>query len=98
MSPPARLSSREITDALAVLPEWSHVDNALVRNFTFTTFADGLRFVASVGTLAEAMNHHPDIDIRFRQVRVRCTTHDVGGVTQLDCALARACDEQAGER
>ncbi len=55
-------------------------------------FAAALQFVNAVGAAAEAANHHPDIDIRWNTVRLALTTHDSGGVTLLDLALAGAID------
>ena len=55
-------------------------------------FADALAYVNAVGALAEEMNHHPDIDIRWNRVTLRLSTHDAGGLTQADLELARRID------
>ena len=55
-------------------------------------FADALAYVNAVGALAEEVDHHPDIDIRWNTVRLALTTHDSGGLTLLDLALAGAIE------
>lgn len=78
------------------LPEWKVVDNALVRSVEKATFMDGIRLVATVAQLAESMNHHPDIDIRYRTITFKVTSHDAGGLTDDDLVLARHIDTAAG--
>ena len=56
------------------------------------SFPDAVAFVVQVGFLAEAANHHPDVDIRWRTVHLALTTHDAGGLTALDVELARRID------
>jgi len=74
-----------------VTPEgWSEVDGALERTFELASFPDALAFVNSVGELAEAENHHPDIAIHYRRVTLRWWTHTAGGVTDRDRELAAA--------
>ncbi|NIK57141.1 4a-hydroxytetrahydrobiopterin dehydratase [Kribbella shirazensis] len=78
------------------LPEWKVVDNALVRSVKRDTFLDGIRLVATVAQLAESMNHHPDIDIRYTTITFRVSSHDAGGITDDDLVLARHIDTAAG--
>ena len=63
------------------------------RTYVLPNFRASLAFVAFVGELAEAKNHHPDIDIRYNQVTLRLSTHDAGGITAKDFELARLVDE-----
>ena len=77
------------------LPQWKVVDKELVREVKAPTFLDGIRLVATVAQLAESMNHHPDIDIRWRTTRWLLTTHDAGGLTQLDIELAHRISDAA---
>lgn len=71
------------------VPEgWREEDGALVREFELESFPAAIAFVSSVAELAERENHHPDIDIRYRRVLVRWTTHSAGGVTERDRELA----------
>jgi 4a-hydroxytetrahydrobiopterin dehydratase len=79
------------------LPEWKVVDNALVRTVEKATFMEGIRLVATVAQLAESMNHHPDIDIRWRTVTFRVTSHEAGGITDDDLVLARHIDTATGQ-
>jgi 4a-hydroxytetrahydrobiopterin dehydratase len=69
-------------------PDWREEDGALVREFEFPSFADAIGFVDRIAEAADAANHHPDIDIRYRRVLVRWTTHSAGGITERDHQLA----------
>ena len=88
----AKLSDLEIQRALGSLPGWSRRGDVLTKAFTFPTFAEGIGFVQRVATAADAMNHHPDIDIRYTRVLFTLSTHDAGGITENDLALARAIE------
>ena len=70
------------------MDDWQERDDALVRELEFPTFADAIAFVNRLAELAESENHHPDVDIRYRRVTVRWTTHSAGGVTERDRELA----------
>ena len=78
------------------LPEWKVEENALVRSVKKDSFLDGIRLVATVAQLAESMNHHPDIDIRYTTITFRVSSHDAGGITDDDLVLARHIDTAAG--
>jgi 4a-hydroxytetrahydrobiopterin dehydratase len=67
---------------------WEEIDGALVRVFEFESFPLAIDFVARLAEAAESANHHPDIDIRYRRVTVRWTTHSEGGVTDRDREMA----------
>ncbi len=71
---------------------WTHEGDELTTTVKLHDFAAALEFVRAVGAAAEAANHHPDIDIRYNKVRLALTTHDSGGITLLDLALAGAID------
>ena len=78
------------------VPEgWSEVDSALMREFSFAGFGEAIAFVQRVATLAQAEDHHPDIDIRFKRVTLRWSTHSAGGVTERDRELAARSAELA---
>jgi len=81
----------ELAQACADLTEWEVAD-ALVRTHQFATFPDAVAAVAEVAAIAEGMDHHPDIDIRWRTVTFTCVTHSAGGITDLDVQLATAID------
>ena len=84
----ARLSEDEITAGLAGLPGWERRDDEIQKTFELASFPDAVAFVTRVGFLAEKANHHPDLDVRWRKVRVGLSTHDEGGITGRDLGLA----------
>jgi len=88
------LNEEEIAARLRDLPDWRVEDGALTRSFAFQDFRAALAFVNRVGERAEEAGHHPEIDIRYNRVRLRLVTHDAGGLTALDFALAAAADRQ----
>jgi 4a-hydroxytetrahydrobiopterin dehydratase len=73
--------------------EWPEVDDGLEREFEFESFPAAIAFVDRLAEVAEAEDHHPDIDIRYRRVLVRWTTHSAGGITDRDRELAARTDE-----
>jgi 4a-hydroxytetrahydrobiopterin dehydratase len=92
----AILSQQEITAELRQLPGWSLAGKAIERRYEFPDFAAALAFVNRIGELAEAANHHPDIDIRYNKVVLSLVSHDAGGVTARDMKMARTINEQQG--
>jgi 4a-hydroxytetrahydrobiopterin dehydratase len=68
--------------------DWQEQDDALAREFELPSFPAAIDFVMRLGELAESENHHPDIDIRYRRVIVRWTTHSEGGITEKDRQMA----------
>jgi 4a-hydroxytetrahydrobiopterin dehydratase len=89
----ARLSDDQVTARLAELPEWERRGDEIVRSYQAPSFLEGIAFVRRLAELAEAANHHPDIDIRWRTVRIALTTHDDGGLSAKDFALAAQIDD-----
>jgi 4a-hydroxytetrahydrobiopterin dehydratase len=87
------LSAAEITVSLSRVPDWQVEAGTLVRTLVFKDFCAALRFVNQVGELAEAAGHHPDIDIRYNRVRLGLVTHDAGGISEKDFALAAETDK-----
>jgi 4a-hydroxytetrahydrobiopterin dehydratase len=85
--PPA--TDAEIATALAGLAGWGRIGDEIVKEFQLESFPAAIAFVVRVGFCAEQANHHPDIDVRWRTVRIALTTHDAGGLTEKDFALAR---------
>ncbi len=88
-----RLDVEEIDRQLGDLPGWSGGPDALSREASFPDFPAAIRAVDEIAVVAEAMDHHPDIDIRWRTLRITVSTHSAGGVTQLDIELAYRVDE-----
>jgi 4a-hydroxytetrahydrobiopterin dehydratase len=82
------LNDDEVTTQLAGLPGWSRTGDSIVATFEAPDFPAAIRLVEAAADEAEQMNHHPDIDIRWRTTHWRLSTHDAGGLTQLDIELA----------
>jgi 4a-hydroxytetrahydrobiopterin dehydratase len=90
--PVQKLEDAKIILALMSVPEWQRQGGAITRTFQFKDFPAAIQFVAAVAGLAEQAWHHPDIDIRWNKVTLTLSTHDAGGLTEKDFALARQCD------
>jgi 4a-hydroxytetrahydrobiopterin dehydratase len=91
-----KLSDLEIQRALGRLGGWSRRGDVLVKSYTFASFSDSVAFVNRVAKTADAMNHHPDIDIRYTKVTCTLSTHDAGGITDDDLRLAEAIEKVVG--
>ena len=89
----ALATADELADFLKQHPRWRIEGGQLTRTFELGTFLDAIGFVQRVAQVAEEQDHHPDIDIRWRKVTLRLITHDAGGLTWRDVAVASACDE-----
>ena len=88
-----KLSDTEVTARLSELDNWQLTDGKLLKSFTFDTFVQAFGFMSSVALLAEAMSHHPDWSNVYNHVTIGLTTHDLGGITEWDFALAKQIDE-----
>ncbi|MBV9141330.1 MAG: 4a-hydroxytetrahydrobiopterin dehydratase [Pseudonocardiales bacterium] len=82
----------QVTGALKGLTDWQRDGNEIVRTAKLPSFPAAIEVVRAVAEIAEARNHHPDIDIRWRTVTFRCSTHSQGGITGLDIELAGEID------
>ncbi len=91
-----RIPESEVANWLTQVPNWTREGAEIVRTFQFKNFREALAFVVHVGMLAERMDHHPDIEIRYKQVTLRLSTHSAGGLTENDFKLARQIDQVAG--
>jgi 4a-hydroxytetrahydrobiopterin dehydratase len=90
--PPQKLSDLEIQRALGTLTGWMRRGDTLTKTYTFERFADGISFVDRVAKVADQMNHHPDIDVRYTKVVMTLSTHDAGGITSSDLKLAESME------
>ena len=90
---PRLLDDEEISRQLGELDGWSGDTTALRRTVQAADFPTAIRIVDAVAEVAEEMNHHPDIDIRWRKLHFTLVTHAAGGVTQFDVELAHRIDE-----
>lgn len=93
-----KLSADAIEQALAGLAGWTREqgDTAIVKEFRFKTFSEAFGFMARVALAAEKLDHHPEWSNVYNKVQVRLTTHDAGGLTQLDFDLAKKMERIAG--
>jgi 4a-hydroxytetrahydrobiopterin dehydratase len=90
------LTDDQIDAALADLTDWTREGgDAIRRDVTAATFADGIALVDRVAAAADERNHHPDIDIRWTTITFRLSTHSAGGLTANDIDLAREIDRLA---
>ena len=90
------LSQEEIDRALArELPQWTQEGDTITRSVRAPSFMDGIRLVQQVAEVAEELDHHPDIDIRWTTVTFTLSTHSVGGLTMRDLRLAGDIDRLA---
>jgi 4a-hydroxytetrahydrobiopterin dehydratase len=88
-----RIPEAELAGYLARAPQWAREGIEITRTFTFRNFREAMGFVVQVALLAERADHHPDIDIRYKQVTLRLSTHSAGGLTEKDFALAQQIDQ-----
>lgn len=93
-----KLAADERAQALAQVPAWALVDgrDAISRSFKFKDFNEAFGFMARAALTAERMNHHPEWFNVWNRVDVTLSTHDAGGLTELDIKLATAMDAFAG--
>lgn len=88
-----KLSQAEVAEKLVDLEGWIADGDVIKRRFKFANFAESLDFVNKVGAIAEEADHHPDITFGWGYAEIALTTHDRGGVTDVDLALARRVDD-----
>ena len=90
---PPRLSPDELTAALSGLPSWAGDGAGIRRTVELPGFPDAVAALVRIAFVAEQMDHHPDVDLRWRRLHLTLVTHSAGGVTELDLELARRIDE-----
>lgn len=96
MARPSKLPSDQVDAWLSSHTGWAREGDALVRAYTFPDFGAALGFTVRIGMVAEKRDHHPDVHLGWGKAKVVWTTHDAGGITQLDLDLAEASDRIAG--
>ena len=92
----AKLSDGEVQAGLDDLTDWRREGDEIVKDFELETFPAVIDLVVRIADLAEAADHHPDLDIRYNKLHVALTSHDAGGLTARDLALAAEIDAAAG--
>ena len=85
----ALLNEKQIVAQLKSVKGWKRIEDEIQRTFVHKDFVHAMGFVQSMALLAEKMNHHPDIDIRWNKVTLTLSTHSAGGLTDKDFLLAK---------
>jgi 4a-hydroxytetrahydrobiopterin dehydratase len=88
-----KMTGSDIEDRLKATDGWTLEGDVLFKRFSFENFAGSLAFVNRVGEIAEAADHHPDITFGWGYAELRTTTHDRGGVTEVDFSLVEKIDQ-----
>jgi 4a-hydroxytetrahydrobiopterin dehydratase len=83
-----KMAQSEIEQALRGAPGWERQGDSITRTFTLASFPEAMLFAAAVGNLAQRADHHPDILIQYKRVKLTLSTHTAGGLTAKDFALA----------
>lgn len=94
----AKLTATQIKTALPRIPAWKKKNATIHRTYEFTDFVAAMTFVNRTARLAEKACHHPDIDIRWNRVTLFLSTHDEGGLTEKDFALAEKLEQAADSK
>lgn len=87
-----KLSLEEINAGLNKLNSWSYKDNYIDKNFVFEDFNEAFGFMSRIALLSEKLQHHPDWSNVYNKVHIRLSTHDAGGITELDIRMAAQID------
>ena len=85
---PYLLKEEEIKELAAKIPGWEIHTKYIERNIIFEDFVDAFSFITKVALIAEKYNHHPNWDNVYSKVRIKLSTHDLGGISSLDQVLA----------
>lgn len=92
-----KMTESQIEAELANTPDWGETSGQIQRTYQFPDFKASMAFVDTLAEYAERMQHHPDILIRYNKVTISVSTHDAGGITPKDFALAQEADKIAGQ-
>ncbi|MGI9628104.1 MAG: 4a-hydroxytetrahydrobiopterin dehydratase [Longimicrobiales bacterium] len=87
-----KLKMDQIKTWIAAQSGWSYKDKSIRKEYAFSSFRDSIVFVNRIASIADDLDHHPDIDVRYSKVKLTISTHDSGGVTQKDLSLAEKID------
>jgi 4a-hydroxytetrahydrobiopterin dehydratase len=90
---PQKLTPEQIASGASTLRDWEVKENALTKKFRFANFSEAFAFMTRVGMQAEKLDHHPDWRNVYNTVEVSLSTHDAGGITELDLKLAAFIDK-----
>ena len=90
----SKLTTAAVKSGLEKLPGWSVSGESIVKQYTFPSFLEAMKFVNRVADVAEQEDHHPDILINYRRVTLTLSTHSEGGLTQKDFDLAATIEKR----
>lgn len=90
-----KISDDKAKARLAEIPGWTLADSKLTREFQFANFVEAFGFMSRAALVAEKMDHHPEWFNVYKKVRVQLTTHECGGISDRDFALAKAMNKLA---
>ena len=88
------LSEKQIEEQLRRLPNWYRSGEAIQKLYTLASFLEAIDFINAIVPLAEAADHHPEIHNVYNRVTITLATHDAGGITEKDTALAEKIEQQ----
>jgi len=84
-----KLNDHQVAEEMAVFPGWCIENGQLTKTFEFGSYKDGVVFASAIGFVADKLDHHPDITITYRKVKIAVNTHSVDGISPYDFELAR---------
>ena len=90
---PYLLQNEELKDLLAKIPRWEIISNHIEREFNFRDFIEAFSFMTKIALICEKHNHHPNWENVYSKVIIRLSTHDLGGITNLDQTIASEINE-----
>ena len=93
-----KLSEAEILERLPKAKDWERHGDMLVRSWQFPSFRRAMEFVNQVAAISEKADHHPDMIVSYRNVRMELSTHDAGGLTERDFTLAAQINDVSTDR
>lgn len=85
------LTDEEIEESMP--GDWERAGDEIVRSYEFDSYLEGVGFAAGIGGIAQEAFHHPEITIGWREVEIRLTNHEAGGITEKDTSLAERFDD-----
>ena len=90
---PYLLQNEELKELVALIPGWKIVANYIEREFKFDNFIEAFSFMTKIALICEKHNHHPEWENVYSKVMIKLSTHDLGGVTNLDQTIASEINE-----
>lgn len=88
-----RLSDAEISQRLQTLPGWKREGKTIIYSHTFNNFIESINFINCLVEPTEKLGHHPDLTVSYNKIKISLTTHDQGGLTELDFQLAETISQ-----